>query len=546
MSIPNSSIVLHKVSGLSPTYRDTYYFSTNSDRDNFFDGLSGNLTLGESQITRVSNNQVKVPFDIATVREYNYMSIRNKRRSGANDRRYYCFIINAEYISDLCTLITYKVDVMQTFFYIADYGDTFVSRIHSDTDGLYEHREPEDFSVVNYTVDETRFVSIPTYLVIGVVAGTSNISLDGSTYFDATGGWYLNYKTYAGAQYFIFDISNDFAEIAHLLGSLVGREEAITDFYLVPASSYSGSTGGAISSSQTSNPREITPSPSLNPTSTTPISGHIPTNKKLYNYPYTMLRVISPNGQRVDLYFEEFNQNNPKFNEYGNWLGNGECLLLPKEYGIRPQAGMSAGFGDFEHGLTISEFPHCSYAGDNYQRWENQKAQAQAIGMITNAIAGLTATAITSAIGTPIAGAIALAGTTATFIKDNGQMIADGIEASKKPNPIYNNTNTSSLAITQQMFGWQFQRVTLSKVEAEQLDDYFTMFGYALNKKLNIKNYLASSRRPKYCYVRTKGMSVMGSFPAEYKMEMNEILDSGITFWKSSTTIGDYSNNDPV
>ena len=164
--------------------------------------------------------------------------------------------------------------------------------------------------------------------------------------------------------------------------------------------------------------------------------------------------------------------------------------------------------------------------------------------MGADTVSGVIGTILAGSIS-PFIGGIQAVRTATSLIQDMSSMIADGIDASKKPTPIYNVPNSSSLALAQGFLGWIFQRETLSKAEAEQLDDYFTMFGYAQNKIKNIATELATvlTARPKFTYLKTKGFSVKGHFPSEYKNEFNEVFNNGITFWKTSATVGDYSGN---
>lgn len=556
MSTPFSKVILYKVPALSPTYRDTYNFANTTARDVFFLTKSPKL-LSPSQVTRITNNQIKVPYPTDVVREYNYMSIQNQRRddttsTGPGDRIYYCFITNAEYISDLCTLITFEVDVIQTFYLEAEFGNSFVERTHTDTDVLFDNREPEPFGVQDYTVDQQIIHTIFTYIVIGIAAGTT-ISIDGgSTTHVCESNEYLGNRVYSGSEFWIFDmtVSADVLKLENIIDYLVndGKIEAITDFFVVPTCAYAGTTGARIVLTSMGGSNNFAES-AIVPTSSTPVSGYTPVNKKLHNAPFTMLRVISPNGQKMELKFEEFIAHLPTFKERGSWLGGGTAMLQATNYNT------TTTYGHFDYMLSLNEFPKCSYASDSYAQWNAQKAGAEVASTATNVLGNLISTALLALASGYTGGAtsgamVANAATTLSaihmgsqFVKDMGGMVADGIEASKKPNVVYNTSIGSGLIISQNFLGWIFERISLSEPEAKQIDDYFTMFGYAYNKIMNVKNHIINSARPKFCYIKTKGMSVQGNFPSEYKMTINDIFDNGITFWKSSATVGDYSNN---
>ena len=201
---------------------------------------------------------------------------------------------------------------------------------------------------------------------------------------------------------------------------------------------------------------------------------------------------------------------------------------------------------NYSFGLVINDFPKCSWTGNAFAQWSNQKLTGSLMRIGSSAVSGAVGSALSTTVS-PVVGGLQAVRTVGTALTDIGSLIADGIDAWKKPNPIYNVPNTTTIALAHDFLGWIFQRESLSKAEAEQIDNYFTMFGYAQNKIINIGTYLTtvmgSGGRPKFAYLKTKGFSMKGSFPSEYKMKINEILDSGITFWKSTATVGDYSSN---
>lgn len=82
--------------------------------------------------------------------------------------------------------------------------------------------------------------------------------------------------------------------------------------------------------------------------------------------------------------------------------------------------------------------------------------------------------------------------------------------------------------------------------EAESIDNFFTMYGYTCDK-VQVPNRHA---RPKFTYVKTQGCRIKpknNGVPAKYMDMICSIYNSGITFWDSSATVGDYSvNNSPA
>lgn len=558
MSRPISEIQLIKCPALSPTYRDSYYFNDADVQEAYFNSLSPK-TLSESQVTRISNNQVKVPFPVEEIREYNYMRITNQKYDetegdAPSDRHFYCFIMDAEYVSTMCTLITFKVDVIQTYIVDAGIRESFVERCHSLTDVMFENREAEPFSIENYTADAKMFYQPAFYCFVAITAGTKVAFVDNPADSDYrttephtyTVGADNIENLYSGLEYFGFDLdatssSGDALAFKRMIDNLVkdGLIDALVDMFIVPKIAYMESAGflshrvrdyvvGA------SNGSEWDVS-SIKPLATSGVSGHPVDNKKLYNYPYCYLRVANVTGDYIDLKWEEFDAGNIKLQHYGSWYGGGAISTYPKDY-----EGISGANQNYR--ITLDGFPQCPYANDVYKQWKAQKLGSQvagsAIGFLGGAVSSLGLTAIN-----PVIGALSMARTIGSFISDGGSIVADAIESSKKPNQIMNYKATPENAISSKMFGLYAFRMSLSKHEAEQIDDYFTMFGYAVNKIMDVRTYLNNSARPRFKYIKTRNFNVQGNIPANYKLEFNEIFNNGITFWNTTATVGEYSNN---
>lgn len=549
MSTPCSTLEFFKVPALSPNYRDTYYFNDATAQYNFFHSTSNPKQLLYSQFTRVSNNQVKVPFPQTEMIEYNYMLIKNARgyeTDTPTGKSFYCFITNCEYVSDMCTLITFKVDVIQSYIVQATLNESFVERCHVFSDNRYEHREPEPFTVANYTVDKRVFKELELYVVLGLVSGTE-ITIGGSLYTCGPRR-YMNNKVYSGAQFLVFDMS-DSADMT-LLDSIMndpnavlGHPDAITDFYVVPKSSMVQTIGGFINPDTVGDTKsyaiDILPSP------TSQISGYTPTNKKLYNYPFVKIIAQSSTGDSVELLGEEFELGYPLtdtevgFKERGNWYGGGEAELFPQDYSIHNDMSI-------EYRIGIKDLPKCSWNGDSYMMWVMQKLNAQLTSSAISTLGSVLTTGLSFAMGGPLIGGMATAHSAGNILNNFGEIIADGIEAKNKTNPFYNKTTSAQLSMNYSNLGWVFERLSLTQAEAKQIDDFFTMFGYAQNKIMNIRDYLNTFGRAKFVYLKTQGFSVKGNFPSNYKNEFNDVFNNGITFWKTDATVGDYSNNSIV
>ena len=83
---------------------------------------------------------------------------------------------------------------------------------------------------------------------------------------------------------------------------------------------------------------------------------------------------------------------------------------------------------------------------------------------------------------------------------------------------------------------------TIRNEYAEQLTNYFKMFGYKVNK-LEIPN---TKSRKSYNYIKTVDANIVGNIPNNYLNTLKGIFDRGLTIWHTDD-IGNYNlNNEEV
>ena len=72
---------------------------------------------------------------------------------------------------------------------------------------------------------------------------------------------------------------------------------------------------------------------------------------------------------------------------------------------------------------------------------------------------------------------------------------------------------------------------------ARIIDQYFSRFGYAQHK-IDTPNIRA---RDRWTYVKTVDCNVHGNLPSEAISQIQNIFDSGITWWADTENVGNYS-----
>lgn len=175
----------------------------------------------------------------------------------------------------------------------------------------------------------------------------------------------------------------------------------------------------------------------------------------------------------------------------------------------------------------------CSWNVDAYQAWVAQNAIPIAMNSVASVgqmgIAGAYSTNPNAVIGSGSIGLVS--GLMSQFYQAS---IAADISKGNLNNGGGNVANGK-----QQFYGG---RCSVRKEYARMIDDYFTMFGYAVHR---VKKPNRSSR-PHWNYVKTVGATVTGSVPADDMRKICNIYDNGVTFWKNGSEVGQYNLDNTV
>ena len=580
MSAPNTIINFYDVYDLTPDYNHTRYFANSDARDDYFDDNIAE-TVTPTQHIRIDQLEVKIPLPIEDIHGYTYMSIQNSKviaSSDTYDHRYYCFITDMEYVSDMCTLVSYQIDVMQTYCMDGLFSSNmayqcFVTRCHSLTDEVGDNILDEPFKVDDYIImhDAGATVDLHTYyIVVGICTAryTTPVTIDGEE-FDFRPTEY-NEGIFTGVRYYAFTLPTDATKLNLLLKEFDGHENEIVSIYSCPQAFIN-------KSSQLHHDSEISGVMSyVNSDFTDGVNGsqnnegfegYDPKNNKLFTFPFTKLRLTNLEGEHLDLAFELFtNPNNCGFVARAAFIGEPNVTISPCDYG--KSFTHAPGWENHDYSLSMSNFCCGALANDAYASYLNKES----LGSLIKCIAGTVASA---GIGFMFGGGAGLVGALATgasvtakmaksahtavqtakvvgagtALRGLADMTADNIRAKNTSSTPTAQNSKGNVAQQNGFKSIHFQRMKIRRYLAEQIDDFFTMYGYAQNRLMNIGDYLENNTRPYFAYVQTSNFSVMyGGFEQKYKMEIANIMNKGITFWFStSDAIGRYDlNNAPV
>ena len=508
---PTTNIRLLKGVPLDTTYDHTIYFASKSAQYNYFVGLQKyNLTNYTYQ--RVKKGVARVGIKADNLYDCNYMMFQN---TAYGDKWFYAFITAVEFVNNECAEIYFELDVMQTWFFDCEPDYCFVEREHPVSDQIGEHYEPESVNTGEYVFNDFgSLLSSITPMAVIIMVNDNSKAPDGNLYDGIYGGCSLH----------AFNAS-DASTITGFLDTYNQKPEAVVAMYMCPVIA----VGQAIPSGEGVN---VTKSSSCYSTvvnvakitENMTINGYKPKCKKLYTYPYNFYSVNA--GRQSGIYrYELFEDLLPQFK-----------VLIPISYpvqvALRPM--YYKGCKDVAlttETLTLTDYPLCSWSTDAFRAWLAQNSLP------------ITTTAITSGLSIGLgASELVPKGAGTKGVNQAGNLLMQGYQASIKADITRGNVFSGSVEVASGTKNFYGGRCSITAEYAKMIDDYFYMFGYAVNrcKKPN------RNSRPHWNYVKTVGATVTGSVPADDMRKICDIYDSGITFWKNGSEVGQYNLDNTV
>ena len=123
--IPNSEVRLIKNVPFSNNYKNVIQFNDKTSQENYFKSLP-NIVTDDFKYVR-NNGTIKVPYYRDEILEYNYLMFKNK---AYGDKYFYAFITNISYINPNTSVISFELDVFQTWFMDVQFKPSYVEREH--------------------------------------------------------------------------------------------------------------------------------------------------------------------------------------------------------------------------------------------------------------------------------------------------------------------------------------------------------------------------------------------------------------------------------
>lgn len=529
---PNSTLQLFKGINLDNRYLHTIYFANETAQDTWFTGKVFK-TFNNLMYRRYSDNVVRIQADATELLGTTYMRFKNTRTAS---KWFYAFVLGVDYVNENTADVYYEIDVMQSWFIQnGSVRPCMVLREHVNNDavGLNLEREPEGSDVYDCDFITKYDDKFGDYSVVINSTGTPDYQE------------MLPQGVFDGTKYASFPANNtyqaDFIKgyIENLLGSWDAGEQQqqIIDIFTVPTWL-----------TENLNRQEI-PITFSKPSS---YDNYTPKNKKMLTYPYSYLLCTTHNGSGGSFRWEYFDDSTIDFRMTGTYVGGGEIMCYPRVYNGQED--------NLDCKISMNDFPKNACVYDAYQAWiamggrtryENDKIITDIRG--ASAILDSYNKTVNRAtfnpnkddkdIGIGLAtGAIATASdamkTYANLQEAQNKLNYEFKDAHYKPNIAVGNS-MPNITVGGRFLNFYFYHCHIRDDEAVRIDDFFSSYGYAINK---VKQPNLTGRRY-WNFVQTRGAVIAGDMPSSSKEAIGRIFDGGITFWHDGDQVGNYSQS---
>ena len=536
---PNSEIYLLRNIPIQGDYEHTLWFNTSAEQEQYFLNnpfIIAHLT--DYSYLRYKENWISVELPIEKLTYCNYIAFRN---FSFENKLFYAFVTDIEYINNKTTKIHYELDVIQTWLFDSRIEQCFVAREHSATDGIGDNLIPENLEIGDYIYQEISATNGGNpfgewYIFIG-----STVEKNGDAYTNVQGNIYqglysgvkwLPFSTASAANSFIEGLTED------------QKTSAIIAIVMLPYFCAHTVEGKLVAYD------DVLPMESRNYT-VEYFPDNYPTirNNKLKTAPYTQLIVTDFQGHSAEYDYEYFDRNN---DGTINFLTFAAVSSVP-QFAVQPTGykgcGLAGTSDGLFQGLLISDIPQCAFTIDSYRAWLAM-ASTQ-VGFATDMISGISGTVTGAAraiSGVALGDGGDVVGGINSAISSAGNIaktVANLYDHSKQP-PQAKSIGGGSIVFQRGAYGFHYLRTYIRPEFVKIIDDYFTMYGYQTNR-VKTPNIFTPNRRPKFNYIKTIGCIIAGSVPIDDERKICAIFDKGITFWSDPTRVGDYTqDNSPV
>ena len=201
---------------------------------------------------------------------------------------------------------------------------------------------------------------------------------------------------------------------------------------------------------------------------------------------------------------------------------------------LRPKYYQGLQFNEDES-IALGKYPSFSWSSDGFTNWMTQNAVNLGINVVNTAVGSASQIVGGATSGNPIpvvGGVVSVATSTAG-------MIGDMFKASMGSNTAQGNANAGDVSFSQNITRFKFMHMRPRKEFLEIIDDYFTRFGYKINR-VKVPNITG---RTYWNYIEIGASEDIGygDVPSNFMEIINQACRKGVTIWHNHANIGNYA-----
>ena len=541
---PNSDLWLCRGVPLDSDYHYSYRPASASAQQTAILAYTA-YTLTNQSYIRHTNNTIRVAIAPDNALGCNYMAFRN---TSFGNKMFYAFITDVEYVNNETSLITYSIDVLQTYFFDVNILPSYIEREHSITDGIGDSVTPEP-TISSGQEIISKYQSLAEGLTAGVytVIVTSHDLLNpvvNDYIFTTAAVGNLSGASLAGEYNVCNVVPSTLSDFFNVVNNYirVAGENGILAMYCIPRLAYTGGNWDTehpwLAKNVAINIPAVYAQTLPKPTVTDTLNGYLPKNNKLYTYPFCYLKVHNGCGSNNEYRYEYFTGNNASFRLSSSGASPDQCVYCtPQNY---------RGFLlDWESSLIYDTYPATSFITSEYNNYIGNNSNRLLAGQMSRIVSSIAS----------VAGGLEKPSGAITGLANN---VMGGVSEYAMLQDLRSQTSTLggmasgyfNLLYAQNFF--IAYRVTVNATVAKQYDDYFTMFGYAVDA-LKTPNFIGSKRRSAYNFCKTRNASITSktsesnSVPTQALTDFKTALNNGVCWWEVLSNTGNYNipNNLP-
>lgn len=492
--------------------------------------ISTNLVYSATNYSFIRDRgtiQVNAPY--STCIQANYMAFQNPDYS---NKYFFAFIDEVKYLSESSSEIIYTTDIWTTWYDYWTAKACFVVREHVIDDTIGANTVPEGLELGEYinakAEDEILFDPTDDFYIAMAVTNLPDNSL-------APNDDHLYNGIYSGLLYLVFDSATDCTNTIKIYNKF-GTGDYIYALFMIPKNltsitdgtwtTWTTSFGISAKVCYLANSNDADTIGILNGSIPTTVGKtYVPTNKKLFTYPYSYMVLDNNSGISQPFYYEDFDRDAITGNiVIGFWID--ACLSIGMSMKAIP-VGYKNNNLNYSYGIALGKLPVCSWVSDAFTNWLTQNS----LNMVTNFAGNITQLASGNITG----GLMGIAGSVAqVYQRSLVPYQSEGNLGSGDVN--FSDANDGGLTLYYMSIRDEF---------SERIDQYFTRMGYKVNK-VKVPNM---GNRQNYNYVQVaqeENLAYPNNYnniclPANALDTINTLFRNGITIWNNHTNFGDYS-----